>query len=315
MQRYILRRLLQLVPVLLLVTVATFALILLLPGDPAQAYLGETTVSETELEQVRHELGLDRAIPVQYGLWLWRILQGDFGRSIYSNEPVLSTIARRLPVTLQLGVAAYAIAVAIGLTAGVVSAVRRNSMADVGATVFSMLGVAIPNYWLGILLIFAFTLALRWLPASGFVSVFEDPMGALRHMALPAFALGTSAAAVNMRQTRSAVLEVLAQDYVVTARAKGLRERRVIWVHVLKNALLPVVTVMGLQISHLISGTVIVETMFAIPGMGRLTVFSIFQRDFLVVQGVVLMVALSVVLTNLVTDLLYAVLDPRIKYT
>lgn len=315
MYRYIIRRLLQMIPTLLLVTMATFSL-LLLPGDPVTALLsgGESLDQET-LRLARHDLGLDQPIPVQYVMWLGRALHGDLGKSTSTRQPVTTEIMARVPATLQLGITAWLFSVVVALPAGIISAVRRNSWLDISATLVSMAGVAIPGFWLGILLILFFGVALHLLPPSGFVSVFKDPVQGLQLLVMPAFSLGASMAALNMRQIRSAMLEVLAQDYVRTARAKGLRERSVIWLHALKNALLPVVTIMGLQVGRIIAGAVVTEQVFAIPGVGRLAVSAIFLKDFPVVQGIVLLCAVTVLIANLVTDLLYGLLDPRIRYT
>jgi peptide/nickel transport system permease protein len=315
MQAYIIRRLLQVIPVLLFVTIMSYSLILL-TGDPVQARLGPGEAYDAEqIEYLRHKWGLDKPIPVQYAIWLGNAVRGDFGRSTITNRPVIDEIGERLLVTLQLGIAAWLFSVIIAIPAGVISAVRRGSKLDLLATIITIGGVATPGFWLGILLILLFGVTLRWLPTYGFVSLFDDPIQGLRHLILPAISLGITTAAINMRQMRSSMLEVLAQDYIRTARAKGLKERNVIWIHALKNSFLPVLTLMGLQIGRLFGGAIVIETLFAIPGMGRLMVTSIFNRDFPIVQACVLLIALAVVLANLATDLLYAYLDPRIKYS
>ena len=314
MQAYVIRRLLQAVPVIILVTLMVF-LLLHLTGDPiALMASGGEALDPQQREALRKELGLDKPILVQYGVWLGKVVQGDFGRSTKTQRLVTDELKVRLPVTAELGVISWVFSIIIALPAGVVSAVRRGSKVDILATVLTMAGVAIPGFWLGIMLILLFSVQLGWLPAFGFVSHFANPIDGFKHLVLPAFSLGLGAAALNMRQTRSAMLEVLSQDYIRTARAKGLHERAVIWVHAFKNASLPVVTLMGLQIGRLLGGAVIIERLFAIPGMGRLMVDSIFFADFPVVQACVLIVALCVVLANLATDLLYAYLDPRIRY-
>jgi len=314
MMAYVIKRLLQMVPVVILVTMAVFVL-LLLTGDPVRAIIGVgEALDEEQIEAMRRQLGLDRPIPVQYAAWLGNVVQGDFGRSNHTKRLVIDEIKARLPVTLQLGFAAWLFSVVIALPAGIISATRRGSKLDITATVITIGGVAIPGFWLGIMLILLFSVTLRWLPTYGFVSFFDNPIQCLRHLALPAFSMGLAAAALNMRQMRSAMLEVLAQDYIRTARAKGLSEGTVVWVHALKNAFLPVVTLMGLQIGRLFGGAVVIETLFAIPGMGRLMVQSIWMHDFPVVQACVLIVALAVLFANLATDLFYAYLDPRIKY-
>jgi len=315
MRAYVARRLLQMVPVTILVTFMVF-LLLHLTGDPIQLMLtGGEALDRTQIEMLRRELGLDHPLPTQYWMWLTKVARGDLGRSNKTQRLVVDELKVRLPVTLEVGLLAWLFSIVLALPAGVISAVRRASKLDLFATVITVGGVAIPGFWLGIMLILLFGVALRWLPTFGFVSMFDNPLQGLRHQALPAFSLGLGAAALNMRQTRSAMLEVLAQDYVRTARAKGLSEPVVIWVHAFKNAALPVVTLMGLQIGRLLGGAVVIERVFAIPGMGRLMVDSIFFADFPVVQACVLIVALSVILANLATDLLYGFLDPRIRYT
>lgn len=316
MWRYIAGRLLSLVPVVLLVSVAAFAFIRLLPGDPVVAMLGTSGqgLDERTYALARHDLGLDRPLPVQYARWLGELLRGDFGRSAVTHQPIVEALGDRFPVTLQLAVSSFIISLIIAVPTGVVSAYKRGSLLDRLMSVLALGGVAMPSFWLGILLIIVFAVELSLLPPSGFVSITSDPKEFLRHMALPAITLGAVQAAVIMRQTRSSLLEVLNEDYVRTARAKGLPERRVLLSHGLRNALLPVVTVMGLQVSRLLGGSVVVETVFAMPGFGRYGVDAIFIRDYPVVQVVVLATALIVVFSNLVTDLLYAVLDPRIKF-
>jgi peptide/nickel transport system permease protein len=315
-QRYILRRLIQAVPLFLIVTFLSFSLILLLPGDPVFATFqpGED-VDEAMYEARKRELGLDRPVPVQYAMWLGRVMQGDFGRSTQTRRPVSGELVGRLPVTLQLGAFAIIFALMISIPAGIASAVWRNSPIDRAVTLLSVTGVAIPNFWLAIMLILLFSMTLRWLPPFGFVSVFDDPLRALKHGAMPTFVLGFSLAALLTRQTRSAMLEVLHQDYVRTARAKGLSERKVIVRHALRNALLPVVTILGLLIGQVFGGSVIVETVYSIPGMGRLLVNSILFRDFVTVQAIVLLLALTVFTANLITDFAYSWLDPRIRYS
>lgn len=315
MRNYILKRILQMIPVLLVVTALVFSLLLLIPGDPVRAIIGVgEALDEEQMEAMRIRLGLDKPIPVQYVIWLGKAVRGNFGQSNHTNQDVMYEIKNRLPVTIQLGLAAWMISIIIAIPAGIISAMKRGTKTDFVATVLSMGGVAIPGFWLGIMLILFFGVVLNWLPTHGFVSLFENPIEGIRHLILPAVSMGLAGAALNMRQTRSAMLEVLAQDYVRTARAKGLREGRVIWVHALKNSMLPVVTIIGLQIGRLFGGAVIIETMFAIPGMGRLMVDSIFRKDFPIVQATVLIVAVTVLVANLITDIIYAYLDPRIHY-
>lgn len=315
MRRYILRRLLQALPVLLIVTFMVFALMLAIPGDPVRALIGPGEALDPEqIEILRREHHLDEPVLVQYVLWLGKVLVGDLGRSTQYQRPVGPELRGRAATTLQFGIVAWILAVLIGVSAGVASAVYRGKALDFVVTVLSIGGVAIPNFWLGIMAILIFGVTLGWLPTQGYVDIFVDPLQSLRHMILPAFALGITSCALIMRQSRSAMLEVLAQDFMRTARAKGLRERTVVWVHALRNALLPVVTVFGLQIGRIFSGAVVIETLFGIPGMGHLIVQAVFARDFMVVQGAVLLMALAVLAANLATDIAYAWLDPRIKY-
>jgi peptide/nickel transport system permease protein len=314
-REYVLRRLVYFVPVLLLVTMVTFSVALLLPGDPALAYIGEANMRDRAMyEAMRKELGLDRPIPVQYAKWLGRVLQGDLGRSIRTREPALEGLLARFPVTLHLTAMAMVIALLIAVPVGILSAVRPNSKVDRIGTVLAMSGVAVPDFWLGIMLIYVFSLWFKVLPPSGYVPVSQGWWPSLQSMLLPAVSLGMALSAVVMRQLRSSLIEVLQQEYVMVARAKGLRERVVVGRHALKNALIPVVTVIGLQTGRLFGGAVVVETIFALPGLGRLAADSIFFRDFPMLQAVVLILAFAVLTANLLTDVLYAFLDPRIRY-
>jgi peptide/nickel transport system permease protein len=312
---YVLRRIAYFVAVLFVVTLVTFSVALLLPGDPALAYIGEANMRDkTMYETMRKELGLDQAIPVQYAKWLGRALRGDLGRSIRTREPALEGLLARFPVTLHLTAMAMVVALLIAVPVGILSAVRPNSNADRAGTVLAMSGVAVPDFWLGIMLIYAFSVWLKVLPPSGYVPLSQGLWPSLLSMVLPALSLGMAFSALVMRQLRSSLIEVLQQEYVLAARAKGLPESRVVGRHALKNALIPVVTVVGLQTGRLFGGAVVVETIFALPGLGRLAADSIFFRDFPMLQGVVLILALAVLLANLLTDLLYAFLDPRIRY-
>jgi len=311
--KFILHRALATVPVLFLLSLIVFSLIHLIPGDPVQIMLGEENDPHA-LQALRRELGLDRPIVEQFLRWLWRLLQGDFGRSLRSHQPVLEAIGERLPVTIELTVLAMLISLSIALPAGVISTLRRNSVLDVLSTMTALTGVSIPNFFLGILLIVAFAQELQWLPSSGYVSPQESLALNLKTMLLPAVTLGTGLAAIVMRMTRSSLLEVLRHDYVLTARAKGLAESGVVMRHALKNALLPVTTILGLQMGTLLGGAVLTETIFALPGLGRLVVDSIFARDFPIVQGVILFLALTRITCNFVVDITYALLDPRIRY-
>ncbi len=314
MTAYILRRLSLMVPVALLVSVIIFTLIRLTPGDPVRVMMGEEAADPQTVERVRASLGLDQPYPVQYALWLSRALQGDLGRSLRTRQPVMEAITERLPATFELGLAGLTFALVIAFVAGTISAVRRNSAADFGAVGFTLLGVSIPNFFLGILLILAFAYYWRVFPPGGYRPIEEGLGENLRRLVLPAITLGTAGAAVNMRLMRSSLLEVLSQDYVRTAWAKGLSERVVILRHALKNALIPVVTVVGIQVGAIIEGAFITETVFGWPGVGRLAVDSIAGRDYPVVQAIVLLSALSFMVATLLVDILYAWLDPRISY-
>lgn len=313
MGRYILRRFVSMIPVLFLVSVIVFSLLHLTPGDPATTILGEEATPES-LAALREELGLNEPLPVQYVRWLADVLQGDLGRSLRTNKPVSESIIDRLPVTLELTILSIIISLVIAIPVGIISALRRNSVADSTSTTIALMGISLPNFFLAILLIFLFSVRLGWLPPIGYTPFLEDPVDNLKRMIMPALTLGTALAAIVMRMTRSSLLEVLDQDYIRTARAKGLRESRMIRVHALKNALIPVVTIVGLQIGGLLGGAIITETIFVQPGIGRLLVDAIFQRDFPVVQGVVLFASIAFLMANLAVDLAYAYLDPRIRY-
>jgi len=313
MARLILHRLGAVIPVLLLVTVGVFTLLHLTPGDPIDAMMAES-VDATVKETLRRDLGLDQPIAVQYARWMGRLLQGDLGRSIRNGEPVLENVGRRIRPSLQLAAFAMAISLLVAFPVGIVAAVRRNTSADRVATTFALFGICMPNFLLALLLIFVFGVTLRWLPISGYTDPLEEPLLGLRSLALPAVTLGLALAAVITRTLRSSLLEALAEDYVRTARAKGLSEWMVIRAHVLKNALIPVVTVMGLQLGTLIGGAVITEYVFALPGVGRLVVDAVFARDYPTVQGVVLLIAVGFIVSNLMVDLLYGWIDPRIRH-
>ena len=313
MSTYVLKRLVSMAPVLLLVSVVIFSIIHLTPGDPVLVMLGEEASPEAR-DALRRELGLDQPLPIQYAAWLARVLRGDLGRSIRTHQPVSEAILQRLPVTIELSALAMLVSLSIALPAGIVAAVRRNSRADVISTVFSLLGVSMPNFLLAVLLIFVLSLQLRWLPPIGYVNPLQDIGANLKGMIMPALALGTALAAVVARLTRSSLLEVLSQDYIRTAWAKGLREGLIIQRHAMKNSLIPVVTVVGLQLGNLLGSAIVTETIFALPGVGRLVIDSIFQRDFPLVQGVVLYLSLIFLMVNLLVDLVYAYRDPWIRY-
>jgi peptide/nickel transport system permease protein len=306
------RRLLSTVPLLVLVSVVVFALVHALPGDPAVLFLGEEATPEA-LGLFRARLGFDRPLAVQYAEWAARAARGDLGRSLRTNQPVTEAILQRLPVTLELMVAAILVSLAVALPLGIVSAVNRNSGVDVASTTFALFGFSTPSFWLGLMLIYVFALVLRWLPPSGFVPLPASVPDNIRSLVLPSITLGTALAALITRQLRSGLLEVLRQDYVRTARAKGLSGAAVVGKHALKNALIAVVTVLGLQIGALLGNTIITETLFALPGVGRLMIDAIFSRDFFIVQGVILFLAVGYVVSNLVVDIVYSYLDPRIR--
>jgi peptide/nickel transport system permease protein len=311
---YIARRLLSMLPVLLIVSIIAFGLLYVLPGDPAVAILGENAGDQRTYQALRHDLGLDQPIYVQYLGWLGRVLQGDLGRSIRTNEAVSAVLLQRVPVSLYVGSAGLLVGLVLGLSVAVGSALRPGTRIDSIGTVLAMGGVAIPSFWQALLLMYVLAVLLRWLPPSGFTSPLQDPLLSARMLIMPALVLGTHSAAVIMRQGRSALLEVLQQDYVTTARSKGLGERLVVVRHALKNAMIPIITVVGLQVGNLVSGAAITETIFAIPGVGRAAVDAIFFRDYPVLQGAVLVLTLAVLIANLLTDLVYAYLDPRIRY-
>jgi peptide/nickel transport system permease protein len=314
MQAYLARRALQSILVLFLITVVTFAITNLLPGDVARAILGpERARDEEAYLALRERLGLDAPLHVQYVRWLWRAFQGDFGASFRTQELVLDQMRMRLPVTLELSALAMLIAVGIGIPAGIISAVRPSTFLDKAATMVATSGIAVPDFWLGLLLMYVFGLGLRWLPPSGYVSPAEDLGRNLKLMVMPAVTLGGAVAAIILRQTRSALLEVMQQEYMTVAWSKGLRETKVVLRHALPNALIPVLTVVGLQGGRILGGAVVVETIFGLPGIGRLAADSIFFRDISSMQAIVLFMALAVLVANLLTDVLYAYVDPRIR--
>lgn len=317
MTRYIARRLLSSIPVIILVSVLTFLGQSLVPGDPILAIIspeeaGSLTVEA--LQQRRHELGIDRPLPVQYVKYVERVVQGDFGKSFRTHESVAKTIKRRLSVSVKLNLITFSLNTTTAIFLGTMAALYRGSIIDFFATSWAVMGVATPGFWLAILLILVFSVQLGWLPAAGWVDPFKDPVQGARHLVLPVMSLGLFGSATIMRQTRSALLEVLRQDYITTARSKGLSGRVVIVRHALKNAMLPVITVIGLSLAALLGGSVLIERVFAIPGVGRLALDATISRDYPVIEGIVLMAACAIVLANLITDLMYAYLDPRIRY-
>ena len=315
MATYIIQRVFQMIPVMVLASIISFSIIFLLPGDPALLILGDQLASDrTVYEAKRAELGLDRPLPIQYLDWLGKTVRGDLGTSTRDRQPVVQGLRERLPITLQLAGFSLLLAIVIAIPAGIISALKPNSKWDIASSLVAFGGIAIPNFWFGILLIYFFAVFLKWLPPSGYVPFSEDPAGNLSRMLMPAFTLGLGLSAVLMRQTRSSLLEVLHQDYMTTARAKGLAPKVVVLGHALKNGLIPVVTVLGLQLGLIFGGSVITESIFSIPGIGRWAVDSITTRDFPVVQAVSLVMAIGVLLANLLADIAYAYIDPRIHY-
>jgi peptide/nickel transport system permease protein len=310
--KFIVRRILLTVPILFLVSVFAFLLIHLIPGDPAQVILGEDATPEA-YHALRQSLDLDKPIPVQYAIWLGKVLQGDLGMSITSHVPVATLIGQRLPATVELTIGTFLIAALIAFPAGILAAVRRGTAIDYTSTFVALGGMSIPNFWLAMMAIIYFSVKLGWLPASGYVPFAQNPAQNLLSIILPCLATGLRESAVLMRMLRSSLLEVVSMDFVRTAKAKGSSEFRIILGHVLRNAMIPVVTTSGLMIAGLLGGLVITESIFSIPGFGRLIVESVYRRDYVTVQGAILISGLLVVLVNLVVDLLYAVIDPRIK--
>jgi len=306
-------RLLQVLPTILLVSLLVFALQQLMPGDPAVVLAGEERGDPAVLAQIRAELWLDRPLPVQYLHWIGNVLRGDLGFSWRLRQPVASLVLTKLPVTLQLGAMAFLIALCVGVPAGILSAVKRNTGWDYAANLIGLAGLSTPNFWLGIMLILLVSVKLGWLPPSGYVPLTEDWRQSLATTIMPAFVLGNAIAAILMRHTRSAMLTALDQDYVRTARAKGLPERTVVLRHAFRNALVPVVTLGALELGTLLSGAVLTEQVFSIPGFGKLVVDAVFNRDYPVVQGVVLMTAALFIVLNLLADALYVLINPRLR--
>ncbi|MFN4311050.1 MAG: ABC transporter permease [Ferrovibrio sp.] len=312
MTRFLFRRLAILLPTLLFVSIIIFGLQQLLPGDPAIAMAGEERDPET-IEQIRDKYHLNKPIHERYLIWIGGVLQGDFGESIRIQLPVSQLLVEKLPVTIELAVLSMLVALGIGLPAGMISALYNGRWPDYVANVVGLWGLSTPNFWLGIMMILLFSVELGWLPASGYVSPLEDPLGNLESMIMPAFVLGTGIAAVMMRHTRSAMLQVLSSDYIRTARAKGLREKIVIGKHALRNAAVPVITLGALEFGQLLSGAVLTEQIFSIPGFGKLIVDAVFNRDYAVVQGVVLCTATAYIVLNLLADIAYFLVNPRLR--
>jgi peptide/nickel transport system permease protein len=312
MIRYIVQRLLFLLPVALLISFVTFMLIHLIPGDPAQVLLGEDATPQT-VAALDHQLGLDKPLPQQFILWFGQALRGNLGESIQLQQPVSQALLQRLPVTLELGLAALLFSVALAIPLGVYSATHRNHWLEWLINVSTLVGTAIPNFVLALLLIFLFAVTLRIFPPGGYTPFINDPASNLRDLVLPMIALGTGTVASNLRQINASMIEALEQDYIRTARAKGLTTRRVNYVHALRNSLLPLLTIVGLQIGAILGGAFVIETIFLWPGVGKLAIDSTFAKDYPVVQGVVLLAAFSYMFVNLLVDISYVFLDPRIR--
>ena len=306
MTRYISSRLLVTIPVIFGVSLAVFSMLFLIPGDPVKMMLSEFATNPEQIARMRAQLHLNEPFAEQFGRFVWGAARGDLGSSIRDRRPVTTEILEVLPATLQLSLAALVLAAALGIALGIIAAVHQNSWWDLGSMVVALVGVSVPSFWLGLLLIFLFSLRLEWLPATG--------GGGLDHLLMPAFALGLGAAAIIARLTRSSMLEVLRTEYMTTARAKGLGGPSVVLRHGLLNAIIPIITIFGLQFGSLLAGTVIIETVFGRPGVGRLLVNAILNKDFPLVQGIVLFVAAGYVLINLAVDVVYAAVDPRIRY-
>ncbi len=314
MLKFIINRLLLTIPILIGVSLVTFIIVRNIPGDPVHTMLGmDRRTTPEQIANIRKSYGLDQPLPVQYGKWLFHIVQGDLGNSLRTRRPLTTELALRLPVTAELTIIASIIAAIPALAFGILAALKRNSSLDWSATAVTLLGVSIPNFLLATLLVLVFSFKLRWLPPLGYVPFKEDPLANLKSMILPALSLGLPLAAVLMRFTRSAVLEVLGQEYVRVARAKGLPQMRVLFRHVLPNAGIPILTIIGIQTASLLGGTVIIEQIFGLPGVGKYIYDAISNRDYPVVQSVTLVIATIFVLVSLLVDILYAVLDPRLR--
>jgi peptide/nickel transport system permease protein len=319
MTSYIIRRLFMAVIILFLVTLVVFFAMRLLPGDPLIIFLGQqagsgTSITEKELEVLRHEYGLDKPVMVQYGNWVSGIFQGNLGTSIHYHEKVGKLMLERFPITLQLGLTAYVIGNFLGILFGVLAAVRRGTWIDTFVTFMANIGITIFVPWLGLLLMYAFGLRFGWLPIAGFTSPFDNFWLSMRQMVMPCICLAITPLSFVARQTRSSMLEVTKQDYIRTAWSKGLREKTIIMRHALKNGLIPVITLLGMGIGFVFGGSVLVETIFAIPGVGRLLITSVFAQDYVVIQSGALVISTIIILSNLIVDISYGWLDPRIRY-
>jgi len=312
---FIVRRLLALIPLMLIVTFLVYCLVLFLPGDPATTIAGGTDATPEQIEQVRQELGFDDPLVVQYGRWLKNAVQGDLGHSLYTKRSVSDEIGRRFPITFSVAIGAIAISLLLGTAVGILAGLRSGTATDRGVTVFTSLGLAIPSFWLALMLIIVFSVNLQWLDSIGYVKFGDDPYQWARHLIMPWIALGIGAAATVARQVRGALVDVMDQDYIRTARSKGLAGHKVVGKHALKNAAMPALTVLGIQFAYLLGGTVIIESIFSIPGLGTYIVSAISGRDLPVIQGTVLMMALIFVMLNLLVDIMYAVVNPKVRLT
>jgi peptide/nickel transport system permease protein len=313
MASFVLKRLVSAIPVLIVVAVISFMLIHLTPGDPAAAILGGEATTE-QLDALRQTLGLDQPLPLQMARWFWRMLQGDLGQSIYMRMPVTQAILDRIEPTAMLSVMSIIIAVGLGIPFGIIAAVRHNSWVDHLLSVLAQIGLSVPNFWLGLGMIMLFAVKLGWLPSSGYVSLSQNPLETVKYLLMPAFTLGFSSSALIARLTRSSMMEVLRQDFIRTAQAKGLPQRRVIYKHALRNAMIPTLTVIGLVLAGLAGGAVVTEVVFTLPGAGRLMIQSVARRDYPIIQAAVLFSAVVYVFVNIMIDALYAYIDPRVRY-
>ncbi len=318
MTTYIIRRLILALIVLFLVSILVFLAMRLLPGDPVMMYISASSsqeITEEQLNQLRHEYGLDRPLMVQYFSWVGGVLRGDFGESILNHSPVTQEIGRRLPITAYIGILAFIVSTIIGIPAGVLCAIRRGSWLDNVVTTLSNIGITVPTFWLGVILIYVFALYFRWLPVMGYTSPFDDFWMSLKQLIMPVFCLALGPIAGNARQARSSMLEVIRKDYIRTAWSKGLQERSIILKHALKNGLMPVVTLSGMGVGTILGGAVLIEQVFNIPGMGRLAVTSVMNQDYPYVQAITLIMAIAIVFSNLLVDITYGWLDPRVHYS
>lgn len=314
MGRYIAKRLLSLIPVLFGVSIIVFFLVRLIPGSALEMYMGtQVEATPQQMEELKRIFGEDKPVPVLYVQWLGRLVQGDFGYSLRTGRPVLPDILSRLPLSLELTLLALLLALIIGIPQGILASLRKNTVGDVVNRVVGLLGLSLPQFWLAALIVLAVSGFRGWIPMGNYIKFTANPLRNLQMLILPAFAIGVGLAAVIMRYTRNSMLEVLQMEYVRTAKAKGLKRRVVIMRHALKNAILPVITVAGFNTGYLLGGAIVIEEVFALPGMGRLALYAIYQRDYPVIQGIVMVIAALFVIVNLITDLIYALVDPRIR--